>query len=89
VVALVQLPNPRQVNRTLMSPKDAHKILIPDGGHPNIDLWPDVSEYSPSELYPAPGLNHVSGEQATLFSSRHPRTVQRYVVPCAFTLHDH
>src|SRR4051794_11028896 len=29
---------------------------LPDGGHPNIDLWPDVSEYSPPELYPIPGL---------------------------------
>jgi hypothetical protein len=72
-----------------MTLEDAHGCLIPDGGHPNIDLWPDVSEYSPSELYPAPGLNFVSGEQATLFSSRHPRTVQRYVTPYAFNiLHD-
>ncbi|KAI0935767.1 hypothetical protein AcV5_004092 [Taiwanofungus camphoratus] len=51
---------------------------MPDGGRPNTDLWPDVSEYSPSELYPAPGLKHASGEQAFLFSSRHPKTVQRH-----------
>ncbi|GLB36755.1 putative xylosidase arabinosidase [Lyophyllum shimeji] len=51
---------------------------IPDGGRPNIDLWPDVSSYSPSELFPAPGLKNKSGEQMFLFSSRHPKTVQRH-----------
>ncbi|KAF9221268.1 hypothetical protein BS17DRAFT_271438 [Gyrodon lividus] len=51
---------------------------IPSGGRPNIDLWPDVSEYSPSELYPAPGLKTADGEQAFLFSSRHPKTVRRH-----------
>ncbi|KAE9406347.1 hypothetical protein BT96DRAFT_851638 [Gymnopus androsaceus JB14] len=51
---------------------------IPDGGRPNIDLWPDVSEYSTSELYPTPGITLHSGEPATLFSSRHPKTVQRH-----------
>lgn len=29
---------------------------IPDGGRPNTGLWPDVSEYSPSELFPAPDV---------------------------------
>lgn len=51
---------------------------IPDGGRPNTDLWPDVSEYSPSELYPAAGLKYKDGEQAYLFSSRNPKTVQRH-----------
>ncbi|KAI0367479.1 hypothetical protein BV20DRAFT_970442 [Pilatotrama ljubarskyi] len=51
---------------------------IPDGGRPNIDLWPDVSEYTPSELFPAPGLKYADGTQAFLFSSRHPKTVQRH-----------
>ncbi|KZT64030.1 hypothetical protein DAEQUDRAFT_68833 [Daedalea quercina L-15889] len=51
---------------------------VPDGGRPNTDLWPDLSEYSPSELYPAPGVKYPSGEQAFLFSSRHPKTVQRH-----------
>lgn len=51
---------------------------IPDGGRPNTDLWPDVSEYSPSELFPAPGLKLANGEQAYLFSSRNPKTVQRH-----------
>ncbi|KAF9074070.1 hypothetical protein BDP27DRAFT_1317942 [Rhodocollybia butyracea] len=51
---------------------------ISDGGRPHTDLWPDVSEYSPSELYPVPGINFHSGEPATLFSSRNPKTVQRH-----------
>ncbi|KAI8983325.1 hypothetical protein BD414DRAFT_418734 [Trametes punicea] len=51
---------------------------IPDGGRPNVDLWPDVSEYSPSELFPAPGVKYADGTQAFLFSSRHPKTVQRH-----------
>ncbi|KAL1681833.1 hypothetical protein EV122DRAFT_204853, partial [Schizophyllum commune] len=51
---------------------------IPHGGRPNTDLWPEVSEYAPDELYPAPGLHFSNGEQAKLFSSRHPRTVQRH-----------
>lgn len=50
---------------------------IPDGGRPNLDLWPDVSSYSPSELFPAPGLKFENGEQPFLFSSRHPKTVHR------------
>ncbi|KAG2361877.1 hypothetical protein BDR07DRAFT_1461174 [Suillus spraguei] len=51
---------------------------IPDGGHPNTDLWPDVSDYSPSELYPAPGLKNADGNQLFLFSSRHSKTVRRH-----------
>ncbi|KAJ3849756.1 hypothetical protein EV368DRAFT_75524 [Lentinula lateritia] len=51
---------------------------IPNGGRPTIDPWPDVSEYSPSELYPVPGVKSPSGEPASLFSSRHPKTVQRH-----------
>lgn len=51
---------------------------IPDGGRPNTDLWPDVSEYSPSELFPAPGLKYSNGEQAFVFSSRNARTVERH-----------
>ncbi|KAN0101251.1 hypothetical protein V8E55_001235 [Tylopilus felleus] len=51
---------------------------IPSGGRPNVDLWPDISEYDPSELYPAPGLISASGDPVHLFSSRHPKTVQRH-----------
>ncbi|KIJ60555.1 hypothetical protein HYDPIDRAFT_43251 [Hydnomerulius pinastri MD-312] len=51
---------------------------IPSGGRPNTDLWPDVSEYLPSELYPAPGLKNADGEQLFLFSSRRSETVRRH-----------
>jgi hypothetical protein len=51
---------------------------IPNGGRPNTDLWPDLSEYSPSELYPAPGLQNKDGEQMFLFSSRQSKTVTRH-----------
>ena len=51
---------------------------IPNGGRPNVDLWPDTSEYDPSELYPAPGLTTRSGDPVHLFSSRNPKTVRRH-----------
>ncbi|TFK23712.1 hypothetical protein FA15DRAFT_620323 [Coprinopsis marcescibilis] len=51
---------------------------IPEGGRPHLDLWPDVSSYDSSELYPAPGLKHKNGEQVMLFSSRNAQTVQRH-----------
>lgn len=51
---------------------------ISDGGHPNTDLWPDVSEYSPSELFPAPDLQNADGEPVFLFSSRNSKTVRRH-----------
>ncbi|PPQ69203.1 hypothetical protein CVT26_003643 [Gymnopilus dilepis] len=51
---------------------------IPDGGRPNTDVWPDVSSYSPSELFPAPGLKTQSGDPVFLFSSRNAKTVQRH-----------
>ena len=50
---------------------------VPDGGRPNTDIWPDVSEYDPSELYEAPGLRTRSGEKCYLFSSRNQKTVDR------------
>ncbi|KAI0352361.1 hypothetical protein OH77DRAFT_1383710, partial [Trametes cingulata] len=55
---------------------------IPAGGHPNIDLWPDVwsmfADYTPTELFRVPGLKHANGMQAVLFSSRDRRTVWRH-----------
>ncbi|KAF7978939.1 hypothetical protein HWV62_44153 [Athelia sp. TMB] len=51
---------------------------LPDGGRPNTDLWPDTSDYTAEELYPATGLVLPSGETPSLFSSRHPLTVQRH-----------
>ncbi|KAI6028939.1 hypothetical protein EDC04DRAFT_2926311 [Pisolithus marmoratus] len=52
--------------------------IVSQGGRPNVDLWPDTSEYSPSELFPIPGLNMANGEPAVVFSSRHPKTVRRH-----------
>ncbi|KAG6373259.1 hypothetical protein JVT61DRAFT_6886 [Boletus reticuloceps] len=51
---------------------------IPSGGRPNVDLWPDTSDYDPSELHVAPGLTTSTGDPVHLFSSRNPKTVQRH-----------
>jgi hypothetical protein len=42
------------------------------------EMWPDMSEYSDAEKYPAPGFTHPDGKPAYLFSSAHPRTVDRH-----------
>ncbi|KAI6153059.1 hypothetical protein BKA82DRAFT_4085541 [Pisolithus tinctorius] len=52
--------------------------ILSQGGRPNVDLWPDTSEYSPSELFPLQGLNMADGQPAFVFSSRHPKTVRRH-----------
>lgn len=52
--------------------------LISQGGRPNVDYWPDISEYSPSELFPVPGLHMADGGPAFVFSSRQPNTVRRH-----------
>ena len=44
----------------------------------SFDMWPDMSEYSHEEKYPAPGFTHADGRQAYLFSSANPRTVDRH-----------
>lgn len=49
-----------------------------EGGRPNVDLWPDVQDYSPSELYVAEGLKLANGQPARVFSSRNPETVRRH-----------
>ncbi|KAG8836290.1 hypothetical protein FRC17_007440 [Serendipita sp. 399] len=52
---------------------------LPEGGHPNFDLFPDVTDYAPEELYPVPGLTFPHNNQpAKLFSSRNPNTVNRH-----------
>lgn len=43
-----------------------------------IEMWPDTSEYSETERYPAPGFTGPRGEPACLFSSANPRTVERH-----------
>ncbi|KAK7047409.1 hypothetical protein VNI00_006640 [Paramarasmius palmivorus] len=47
-------------------------------GEPATDLWPDVSAYTPAELFPVPSLKYRSGDNPLLFSSRNQRTVTRH-----------
>ncbi len=42
------------------------------------EMWPDLSEFTEDEKYPAPGFTILDGRQAHLFSSAHPRTVDRH-----------
>ena len=44
----------------------------------SFEMWPDMSEYSATERYPAPGFTYPGGRQAELFSSDDPRTVLRH-----------
>ncbi|MGJ8726399.1 MAG: glycoside hydrolase family 71/99-like protein [Roseibacillus sp.] len=46
-------------------------------GNVTVDLWPDMSEATPSEHYPT-GFKFKSGEAATVFSSYHKTTVMRH-----------
>lgn len=43
-----------------------------------VEMWPDLSEHGDDEKYAAPGFNYPDGKQAHLFSSAHPRTVERH-----------
>jgi hypothetical protein len=42
------------------------------------DMWPDMTEYSDEERFPVPGFTFPSGGQAYLYSSIHPRTIDRH-----------
>ena len=42
------------------------------------DLWPDLSEYTNEEKFPAPGFKHPGAVQAYLFSSANPKTIDRH-----------
>jgi len=42
------------------------------------EMWPDLSEYTADEKYPAPGFTYPDGKPAHLFSSAHPKTVDRH-----------
>jgi hypothetical protein len=46
-------------------------------GECHIDLWPDVSELGKDELYDTP-LRFADGRTAQVFSSAHPKTVERH-----------
>jgi hypothetical protein len=42
------------------------------------EMWPDVTEFTDEEKYPAPGFTYPDGKPAHLFSSAHPKTVERH-----------
>jgi len=44
----------------------------------SFEMWPDLTEFSSEEKYPAPGFSHPDGQPAFLFSSANPRTVERH-----------
>ena len=46
-------------------------------GRCSIDLWPDVSELDPDELFATP-FRHADGKAAHVFSSHHRKTVVRH-----------
>ncbi len=46
-------------------------------GSCTIDLWPDLSEFDSDEVFPTP-FRHKDGGTAHVFSSIHPKTVNRH-----------
>lgn len=46
-------------------------------GHCAFDLWPDLAEFSPGEMYGSP-FQFADGRTASLFSSVNPLTVRRH-----------
>ena len=50
-----------------------------DGDPPRatVDMWPDVSELDPDERFPT-NFRHADGSRAEVFSSIHPKTVDRH-----------
>jgi len=52
------------------------RSLTPD--QLTFEMWPDLSEYSDEEKFPAPGFTHSDGTPAYLFSSHNARTVLRH-----------
>jgi len=42
------------------------------------EMWPEMSEYTQEEQYPATGFTNSDGKPATLFSSANPKTVERH-----------
>jgi hypothetical protein len=43
-----------------------------------VEMWPDTSELTDDEKYSVPGFTLPDGRPAHLFSSAHPRTVERH-----------
>jgi hypothetical protein len=52
------------------------KKLTPDAL--SFEMWPDTSELTADEKYAAPGFTLPDGKPAHLFSSVHPKTVERH-----------
>src|SRR5439155_622863 len=52
------------------------KKITPDSL--TFEMWPDTSEYTAEEKYAAPGFTLPDGKPAHLFSSSHPKTVERH-----------
>jgi hypothetical protein len=42
------------------------------------EMWPDLTEFTNDEKYKAPGFTYPNGDAAQLFSSAHPKTVERH-----------
>lgn len=55
--------------------RESHRIA-PDTL--TFEMWPDMTECSPAERYPASGFTYPDGSAAALFSSENPRTVLRH-----------
>jgi hypothetical protein len=47
-------------------------------GSLTFEMWPDLSEYGDDEKFVATGFTHADGSPAHLFSSAHPKTVERH-----------
>lgn len=45
---------------------------------PQVEMWPDLSEFDADEKFPAPGYTTPDGKTAQLFSSVQPKTVRRH-----------
>ncbi|QDU74925.1 hypothetical protein Pan97_19450 [Bremerella volcania] len=41
-------------------------------------MWPDLSEFTPSEKYAVPGMKYPDGTPAYLYSSVHQQTIERH-----------
>ena len=55
--------------------RDARRIAP---GTVTFEMWPETSELTAGEMYPAPGFTHPDGKPDHLFSSAHPATVRRH-----------